>query len=179
MTDTDEVQTPWYVWHGNGDALPQTHPVNDDIYCRKCWAGLTIPDLPVYSVITTYTDEPAFGYTAQSGLVWSLPPQRKRPPMADPLVAIRFADLADWWHADTDAMSMDRERYEHTAYKRILEMGSAVLRYMLADLRDRQGHWFDALVELSGDASVAAHAKGSMRTAREAWLAWGKAKRLI
>src|SRR3990167_5432997 len=76
--------------------------------------------------------------------------------MADPLVAIRFADLADWWHADTDAMSMDRERYEHTAYKRILEMGSAVLRYMLADLRDRQGHWFDALVELSGDASVAA-----------------------
>ena len=45
MTDTDEVQTPWYVWHGNGAAIPQTHPVNDDIYCRKCWAGLTIPDL--------------------------------------------------------------------------------------------------------------------------------------
>jgi len=97
----------------------------------------------------------------------------------DPIVGIRFADLAEWWHSDTDGMSLDRERLEHPAYKRILDLGKPVLPHVLADLRDRHGHWFHALRHLTGDESVDAVANGSMRRARDAWLRWGKTKKLI
>ena len=98
----------------------------------------------------------------------------------DPTLAPRFWDLADWWHSDTDGMSLDRESFTHTAYQRIVEeLGKAAIPYILQDLQARHGHWYDALRILSGDDSVDAGANGSMRRARNAWLSWGKAKKYI
>lgn len=94
----------------------------------------------------------------------------------DVVTGIRFADLAEWWHEDRDAKSTDRQKYDHPAYRKILAMGDAVIPYILADMRDRGGHWFSALRQLSGDPTVDANANGSMKRAREAWLAWGKAR---
>ena len=93
----------------------------------------------------------------------------------DTVVREKFAILADWWHADTDALSSDRAAYQHPAYRRIVtELGSAAIAPMLEDLRDRGGHWFDALTELTGDRTVESRAGGSMRRARDAWLSWGR-----
>lgn len=97
----------------------------------------------------------------------------------DPYIAYRFPDLADWWHNDTDALSLDEDKFDHVAYQRIISLGPEAIRYILADLRDRQGHWFDALRELTHDDTVDANANGSMRRAREAWLNWGKAHDLL
>ncbi len=96
----------------------------------------------------------------------------------DPVLAAKFGILADWWHADTDSSSIDRDKYEHEAYQRILELNKPVLRHVLADLRDRGGHWFKALRDLSGDSTIDAKAK-NIEDARNAWLAWGKAGGLI
>lgn len=98
----------------------------------------------------------------------------------DPLVGIRFHDLLDWWRMDTDGMSMDRDALEHPAYRRIVEdLGAAAIPFMLRDLRDNSGHWFEALRELSGEPNLDAPAKGNMRKARDLWLSWGKTRRVI
>lgn len=95
-------------------------------------------------------------------------------------VAMRFRDLADWWHADTDASSLDRDSFEHPAYRRIVEeLGKDAIPYILADLRDHDGHWFEALRQLTGNHSVDAGCKGNMRQARARWLRWGAEQKLI
>lgn len=98
----------------------------------------------------------------------------------DPSVALRFPDLAEWWHSDTDAMSTDREKFEHVAYQRIIkDLGKPALRFILEDLRDHRGHWFHALRELSGDHSIDAGVQGNMKRARDLWLQWGRSRKLI
>jgi hypothetical protein len=98
----------------------------------------------------------------------------------DPTIASRFTDLADWWHSDTDGMSVDFQSFEHPAYLRVLnELGEAAIPYILEDLETRHGHWFEALRQLSGDDTVDADAQGSMKRARDAWLRWGKAHKFI
>lgn len=95
-------------------------------------------------------------------------------------VGTRFRDLAEWWHSDTDASSFDRDRYEHPAYKRIIEeLGEDAIPFILDDLRDKSGHWFDALRHLSGDQTVDVRCDGNMRQARALWLQWGARRKLI
>jgi hypothetical protein len=94
---------------------------------------------------------------------------------ADPMAGIRFWDLADWWHSDTDGMSLDRQSFLHPAYRRIIdELGEAAIPFILEDLEARHGHWFDALRELTGDDTVDLDAQGSIKRARDAWLRWGR-----
>ncbi len=98
----------------------------------------------------------------------------------DSTIGSRFWDLADWWHSDTDGMSLDRESFTHTAYQRIVNnLGKAAIPYILQDLEERHGHWYDALGMLTGEDAVDAGVNGNLRQARKAWLRWGRTNHYI
>jgi len=62
---------------------------------------------------------------------------------------------------------------EHEAYYRIIDIGRPALRYILEDLRDRGGHWFRALEEITQiEPPLLLGATPSVRAERNAWLAW-------
>lgn len=90
-----------------------------------------------------------------------------------------FRVLSSWWHADTDALSDVEEKFEHPAYQEIIHhLRQSAIPLILKDLRDRGGHWFEALEELTGDKHVNAHAS-SVMAARDAWLNWGTTRHHI
>ena len=91
-----------------------------------------------------------------------------------------FRDLADLWHDATDALSSPDAKTEHPAYQKTIVLGQSVLRYILADLRDRGGHWFVALEEITGiQPQLPAGVLPSVQSERQAWLDWGRAHRLL
>lgn len=91
-----------------------------------------------------------------------------------------FSVLADWWHEATDAMSSPTQKTRHRAYSRIIAMRSAALPYILEDLRDRGGHWFAALEEITGETPpIPAGYQENVRGEKEAWLQWGIKRGLL
>jgi len=90
-----------------------------------------------------------------------------------------FRALADWWHEVTDSSSSPSRKTKHRAYRRIIEMGPPVLRYILEDLRDTGGQWFDALQEINGGIPFSTETITTHDQAKNAWLEWGRARGLI
>jgi hypothetical protein len=88
----------------------------------------------------------------------------------------KFRRLADRWHRTTDHLSVTFQILADRSYKEILTMGQRVIPLILADMRKRPGHWFEALELFTGE-NPARRAK-SHREAVEAWLEWGKQHRL-
>ncbi len=86
-----------------------------------------------------------------------------------------FRNLANWWHDATDALSVTAMKMEHPAYRQILdELGQAAIGPILEDLRDRGGHWFHALSQLTGLPIAPFQARGDLQRVKDYWLTWGK-----
>ena len=85
--------------------------------------------------------------------------------------------LADWWHEATGHMSSPSRIAGHPAYERIIELGKqdkgVVLRYVLEDLNERGGDWYDALEQIAGVDPVPDGVAGNVRAIKQAWLDWG------
>jgi hypothetical protein len=58
------------------------------------------------------------------------------------------------------------------AYQRVIGLGPQVVPYILDDLARAPDHWFWALTALVGQDMAAGQV--SVRSAAEAWLAWGR-----
>jgi hypothetical protein len=88
-----------------------------------------------------------------------------------------FNTLAEQWNRDTRHISQVSKKVTHAAYLRIIGMGGAVVPLLLEELRNRPAHWFVALRATTNEDPVP---MGSTPAgAREAWLAWGRAKGFI
>lgn len=94
--------------------------------------------------------------------------------MEDPCMRARFEVLAEWWHADTDALSNPRRKIAHRAYRRIIELGNDVVPYILEDLRDNGGDWFVALETITNVQPVPEALYDNYHAVKEAWLHWGR-----
>ena len=104
----------------------------------------------------------------------------RSPPEQQPHVRELFAVLAGWWHEATDAMSSAEQKARHRAHQRIVAMGPDAVPFILEELRDRGGHWYMALEEITGDLPIIpAGLPTNIRGEREAWLKWGKSRSLI
>ena len=90
---------------------------------------------------------------------------------------VEFAALADQWRRETQHLSLISKRVSHPAYLRIMGMGKPVVPLLLEELRDRPSHWFVALRFTANTDPVPQGANPSR--AREAWLEWGRAERLV
>lgn len=83
-----------------------------------------------------------------------------------------FASLAELWYRETGALSMIHKKVMHPAYQRIIGMGKASLPFIFRELAERRGHWFWALVAITGEDAAEPH--HDFRQAVEAWLEWGR-----
>jgi hypothetical protein len=89
-------------------------------------------------------------------------------------VATVFRTLANEWRSQTFLNSTAQEKVTHPAYLRIISMGDRVLPLILADLDERQSHWYWALRAIVGrDVGEGAR---SLDEARAMWLAWARSE---
>jgi hypothetical protein len=87
---------------------------------------------------------------------------------------LRFRQLADEWHDETDYLSSPSRRKNHTAYRKILSMGTVAIPYILRDLRDRGGDWSEALIDISGENPIPVDIHGKKaQLIKQKWLKWG------
>lgn len=125
----------------------------------------------------------AFGLTMQVGrtaLSIQIQAAEPGPILNEPSAeSTLFAVLTDWWHRDTDASSITRDHMQHPAVEVLRQRGAAALPFILADLRDRGGHWFPLLRELAAEDAPEEPREGGVRAVRNAWLEWGARQRLI
>lgn len=113
--------------------------------------------------------------------LWMWKPLRPESPFqpvgvrADPLLE-EFNRLAERWQQETLLESSVHRVAMHPDYQRIIGLGPAVVPLILNEMAERQGHWFWALVALTGEDP--AREMTTLKDATEAWLAWGQARGL-
>ena len=86
----------------------------------------------------------------------------------------RFLELAEQWHRETCFYSLSWQICDHPAYQEIIAMGEVALPWILRDLENRGGQWFQALREITGQSPIAAADRGRIPKMTAAWLRWGK-----
>jgi hypothetical protein len=91
---------------------------------------------------------------------------------SDAEVHRQFLKLAAEWRTRTGLESDIQRKILDRAYQRIIGLGPQVVPSILYDLARAPDHWFWALAALVGQDMAAGQV--SMRSAAEAWLAWGR-----
>lgn len=86
----------------------------------------------------------------------------------------RFCELAQRWHEETAFYSMSWQICDHPAYQEIIAMGNAAVPWILRDLEERGGQWFQALREITGQSPIAEADRGRIAKMTAAWLRWGE-----
>ena len=94
--------------------------------------------------------------------------------VAEPVLEQHFLELAEQWHRETDFYSMSWQICDHPAYQEIIAMGEVALPWILRDLEDRGGQWFQALREITGQSPIAEADRGRIPKMTAAWLRWGE-----
>ncbi len=97
----------------------------------------------------------------------------------DALLAETVKTLADAWRAETQFESSLTNITDHPAYRAIIDLGTEVLPILLNELRRDAAPWFTALREITGEDPVQPNQRGDMRSMADAWLRWGRQRRLI
>ena len=88
-------------------------------------------------------------------------------------IAVEFSELANRWHRETGMYSLSIQKTSHPAYLRIVGMGSRAIPFILKDLRQHGGHWYQALESILGYSPVQIDEPGNIRQIKAQWLAWG------
>ena len=87
--------------------------------------------------------------------------------------------LANMWRAETKFESSLTRVTGHPAYRAIVDLGAEVVPILLDQLRQRPEPWFAALREITGEDPVQPTQRGDMRLMADAWVRWGRERRLI
>lgn len=90
----------------------------------------------------------------------------------------KFLTLKTRWEADTAMLSSATEIAMHPDYQRIIGMGHTAIPFILLEMKKKPGHWFCALKSITGEDPVLPEQRGRMKEMTQAWLRWGKRKKL-
>lgn len=90
-----------------------------------------------------------------------------------------FSVLKKQWKSDTKYLSSSTEMVMHPSYQRIIGLGPDVIPIILEEIKSAPDHWFWALEALTGENPVLPEDVGRIGPMTEAWLKWGKGKKLI
>lgn len=85
-----------------------------------------------------------------------------------------FQRLAAQWAEETSGYSVSLRRVTHPAYLRIIGMGECAVPWILQEMEDHGGHWFTALVALTGENPIPEEDRGRVPKMRAAWKQWGQ-----
>lgn len=99
------------------------------------------------------------------------------PQLAPNDTEILFNRLAAEWRRETMLLSSMNKKLMHPAYLRIIGLGPNALPYILAALKREPTYWFRALAAIAGEDPVPANA--SFAEAVQAWIDWGRQRRLV
>lgn len=91
----------------------------------------------------------------------------------------RFNRLAGEWSASVGNVSSLTAMAEHPRYREIVSLGWDVVPYLLQDLQNSRRFWFPALAEITTIRPYDPRDAGNVKRMTEAWVKWGKLKRLI
>ena len=86
----------------------------------------------------------------------------------------QFEMLAEVWRNETGMYSVDTRKVAHPAYLRIISMSHQAIPLILNELRERGGHWYQALEAILGYNPIHVRGPISIQELRERWLDWGK-----
>jgi hypothetical protein len=94
-----------------------------------------------------------------------------------------FKELTRKWLEETMFSSNTLDTILNVHYQQIISIGRGdpeILRLILEDLKITGNHWFYALYILTQGADPAVDCPpGDMRAVQQAWLAWGREKKII
>ena len=93
--------------------------------------------------------------------------------------ADRFHRLADEWYRQVGNVSSLTAMTKHPKYREIVNLGWDAVPFMLDDLRRNHGVWFSALEEITKIRPFDPSDAGNSKRMIEAWVQWGKRKKLI
>jgi len=88
--------------------------------------------------------------------------------------AEKFRLLVKRWRDETSHISSSTARLLHAAYLQIIGIGPPAVPLILAEMRDRGGHWGMALSSITGEDPVSESDRGKARLVKAAWLKWGR-----
>lgn len=86
----------------------------------------------------------------------------------------QFEVLVEIWRNETGMYSMDTRKVSHPAYLRIISMSHQAIPLILNELRERGGHWYQALEAILGYNPIRIAGTVSIRELKEKWLDWGR-----
>jgi hypothetical protein len=98
---------------------------------------------------------------------------------AIPLAALEalFMKLAARWRTETAFTTSIQRPVLHPAYQQIIGLGPAALSLILWELEARRDHWLWALWAI--DREDPASPEATFDEAVDAWLRWGRERRLL
>lgn len=89
-----------------------------------------------------------------------------------------FSLAEEWRRATRFQSSLDRIT-GHPAYRQIIQLGEEVVPLILQELKRRPEPWFAALREITQADPVRPEERGDIRAMADAWVRWGRSRRLI
>jgi hypothetical protein len=104
----------------------------------------------------------------------SLPTSQPAPAQTEETVEQRFRRLESQWIAEVGHHSSTTRLVNHPAFQAILELGPAVVPFMLRDLEERPRLWVWALPIITGADPVPQEDSGKIAKMSEAWLKWAR-----
>jgi hypothetical protein len=90
-----------------------------------------------------------------------------------------FSTLKKQWKSDTKYLSSSTDMVLHPSYQRIIGLGPDVIPIILEEMISDPDHWFWALEALTGENPVLPENVGRVGSMTDAWVKWGKEKKLI
>lgn len=89
---------------------------------------------------------------------------------------VKFDELAAQWMRETRFMSSTTEIIAHPAYHEIIQMGMSALPWIIQALRERKGHWYWVIQDITGENPVPVGEVGNHESMTRHWLAWWDAR---
>ena len=86
----------------------------------------------------------------------------------------RFHALVGAWKEGRGPVSSIQEMAMHPAYQQIIGMGEPAVPLLLAELKQKPGHWSWALRAITGENPVPPESRGKLNEMADAWLNWGR-----
>lgn len=83
----------------------------------------------------------------------------------------KFKALAEDWLDQQSGKS--RIDFSHPSHLQIIGMGPIAIPFLLAEIREQSGHWFQAIRSITGASPVSLKDRGDFEAATTAWLKWG------
>ena len=90
-----------------------------------------------------------------------------------------FVRAVSEWRAGIGPTSNPAEILSHSAYRRIVDLGPAVVPYILHEIEAKPSLLVWALQEITGEDPAPRASAGKIREMAEAWLSWGKEHDLL